>query len=170
MASLMEQKLAWSVSTTGSRSTKYEHALRQRFELSEQEAAILCELMLRGPQTPGELRARTARLYAFRDLSEVDVALACLEEAEEPLIHTLPRQPGSREVRYAHALATSFDPRETQPMRVPIPSIGDPRGGSGVPTATGFDELQELKAEVSALRSELAALKESFETFRKQLE
>ncbi|MFZ1612749.1 MAG: YceH family protein [Holophaga sp.] len=153
---LRAEQLAWEVRFTGSRTTKYEHRLRERFDLTEQEAAILCELMLRGPQTPGELRARTQRLYAFQDLPEVEAALDCLDSGPERLAVKLPRQPGSREARFAQVLGGSDDPRATQPLAAI--SNGEP-----------VHQLS-LRDEVAALRSEIATLRAEFEAFRSQLE
>jgi hypothetical protein len=117
---------------------------------------VLCELMLRGPQTPGELRSRTQRLYAFQDLAEVEAALDCLASGPERLVVKLPRQPGSREARFAQLLGGSDDPRATQPLSdLPRPEAS--------PQAT-------LREEITALRSELAALRADFESLRKQLE
>jgi hypothetical protein len=156
LEALRVEQLAWEVRSAGSRSTKYEHRLKERFDLTEQEAAVLCELMLRGPQTPGELRSRTARLYAFQDLSEVEAALDCLASGPDRLAVKLPRQPGSREARYAQLLGGSDDPRATQPLgEVPV------LDGTAQPS---------LREEVAALRAELAALRADFESFRKQLE
>lgn len=154
--SLRTEQLAWEVRGAGSRTIKYEHRLRERFDLAEQEAAVLCELILRGPQTPGELRSRTQRLYAFQDLPEVEAALDCLVTGEESLVMKLPRQPGSREARFAQLLGGSEDPRATQPLpEMPV-----------LETA-----LQpSLREEIAALRTELAALRAEFEAFRAQLE
>ena len=154
--SLRIEHLAWEVRSTGSRTTKYEHRVRERFDLTEQEAAVLCELMLRGPQTPGELRARTQRLYAFQDLPEVEAALDCLASGEEPLAVKLPRQPGSREARFAQILGGSEDPRATQPL----PDMPDLEAA----------QPPSLRDEIAALRSELGALRADFEAFRRQLE
>jgi len=151
---LREEQLAWEVRGAGSRTTKYEHRLRERFELTEQESAVLCELMLRGPQTPGELRSRTQRLYAFQDLSEVEAALDCLASGSEPLASKLPRQPGSREACFAQLLGGSEDPRATQPL-------GE---------LPGLEAPPSLRQEVAALRAELASLRADFEAFRRQLE
>lgn len=170
LEALKAEKLAWAVNAAGSRTTKFEHAIRERFDLSEQEAAVLCELILRGPQTPGELRARTARLYPFKDLSEVDAALSCLTETEEALVVALPRQPGAREIRYAHTLAHLEDPRETQPVRV---VSSDPREtrpmASLLAGITTPGEVQELRGEVDALRSELRDLRAIIEDLRNAL-
>ncbi len=154
LEALRIEKLSWEVRSAGSRTTKYEHRLRERFELTEQEAAVLCELMLRGPQTPGELRSRTQRLYAFQDLPEVEAALDCLASGPERLAVKLPRQAGAREVRFAQLLGGSDDPRATQPL-------------SALP---GAEAMPSLRDEVAALREELAAMRADFEAFRKQLE
>jgi len=163
---LRDEKLAWAVNAAGSRVTKYEHAIRERFDLSEQEAAILCELLLRGPQTPGELRSRTARLYAFTDLPEVEAALACLTDAEEPLAVCLPKQPGSREARYAHRLGVQEDPRQTQPIHI----TGDPRDTRPLTPILGPSEVQLLREEVTQLRAEVETLRDAFEAFKKQFD
>ncbi len=142
----------------GARNLKYEHRLRERFELSEQEAAILCELLLRGPQTPGELRSRTARLYAFQDLSEVEAALSCLSELEAPLVIKLERQPGARESRYAHCLGTLV---EKSPSIKPFEAS---------PASGLRQEVEALKAEVESLKTELAELGAEFKAFKKQFD
>ncbi|ESS68273.1 hypothetical protein UPF0502 [Methyloglobulus morosus KoM1] len=90
----------------GSRVTKYQHRFCNSefgtLQLSENATAIICELFLRGPQTPGELRSRTERLCKFGDVNEVEAELASLMAREEPLVVKLPREPGKRESRYAH--------------------------------------------------------------------
>lgn len=149
---LRREELSWTVNT-GGRAIKYEHRLAERFRLAEQEVAILCELMLRGPQTPGELRARTARLYAFPDLAEVEAALASLADCEEPLVVRLPRAPGAREARVAHRLA-------------PV----DPASEAPAPSAPSVGGLPELRAEVDSLRAEVAELQAAFEAFRAQFD
>lgn len=151
--SLRDAKLAWEVRGPASRTAKYEHGLRECFDLTEQEAAVICELMLRGPQTLGELRSRTQRLYAFQDLSEVEAALDCLASGSAPLVSKLPRQAGSREARFVQLLGGSDDPRATQPLGE-LPEL----------------EAPSLRDEVTALRAELDALRADFEAFRGQLE
>lgn len=157
LEALRAEQLAWEVRSAGSRSTKHEHRLRERFDLTEQEAAVICELMLRGPQTPGELRSRTQRLYAFQDLAEVEAALDCLASGPERLAVKLPRQPGSREARFAQLLGGSDDPRATQPL-------------GELPGLEGHAQSPSLRDEIAALRAELAAMRADFEAFRKQLE
>src|SRR5215475_4506404 len=92
-------------STADSRVGKYEHRLNETFNFHRHEVAILCVLLLRGPQTPGELRTRTERMYAFEGLESVHNALNLLAKREPPLVKVLARQPGTKESRYAHLLS-----------------------------------------------------------------
>ena len=85
--------------------TKYEHWLGEAFNFSRAETALLCVLLLRGPQTPGELRGRTERLHRFEEIADVLAGLQKLMEREPPLAAVLPRQPGTKEARYAHLLS-----------------------------------------------------------------
>lgn len=149
---LKDLDAVWFVGGAGSRVPKYEHRLAESQGLSVQESAILAELLLRGPQTPGELRNRSGRMYAFQDLQEVETVLALMQEAESPLVQRLPRQPGTKETRYAHLLG--------EPPAVEA-AVAQERSPS---------RLGQLEAEVASLRSELAALKEAFEAFRKQFD
>jgi hypothetical protein len=146
---LRERQVVWFVDAAGSRVQKYEHRLANALGLSVQETAILAELLLRGPQTPGELRSRCTRMYAFPDLPEVDAALGVMLEAEPPLVTRLPRQPGTKETRYAHLLGD-------------LPAIG--------PSAPAPSRTIQLETEVSALREELLQFRAEFEAFRKQFE
>src|SRR5262245_13677366 len=102
---LESQSLVRSIAE--SRATKFEHRLQEVFNFYRPEAAIVCELLLRGPQTPGELRARAARMHPFADLESVHSALERLGKREPPLVTLLPRQPGTKEARYAHLLGES---------------------------------------------------------------
>src|SRR5258705_5443713 len=92
-------------STADSRVPKYEHRMQEAFNFTRRETAVLCVLMLRGPQTPGELRGRTERMHRFEDLTDVQSTLQKLMTREEPLVKMLPRQPGTKEARYAHLLS-----------------------------------------------------------------
>src|SRR5205085_5646765 len=105
LETLREKQLVWQVATAGGRVPKYEHRLSEKFSLAEQETAALAVLMLRGPQTVGEIKGRTGRMYEFAELSEVEMTLESLMIAEPPLVMRLPRQPGTKESRYAHLLA-----------------------------------------------------------------
>jgi uncharacterized protein YceH (UPF0502 family) len=136
---------------------KYEHRIRTVLNLRRDETAVLCLLMLRGPQTPGELRSRSERLYSFDDLTAVQATLdrlAAREPASEsapassgPLTTVLPRQPGSREARYAHLI--SGEPVQGETSLRPAPS----EDGSA-----GAQRLAQLESEVSALTSTLRDL------------
>src|ERR1035438_2763412 len=134
------------------RGLKVAHTAKPTWNLSVQEGALLAELLLRGPQTPGELRTNTRRMYAFPDLAEVDACLAVLMEAEPPLVVRLARAPGAREARVAHLLAgaieTNSAPRETTPSHA--------------------GRVEGLEVEVAALREELAELRQAFEAFKAQ--
>lgn len=148
---LRELDLASELSGAGARVLKHEHRLEEALHLSVQEAAVLAELLLRGPQTPGELRSRCARMYAFADLAEVESAIQLLAEAEPPLLVRLPKAPGAREARVAHLLAG--------------PVEGD---APAAPAAAAPGRVGQLEAEVAGLKAELAGLRAEFEAFRAQ--
>jgi uncharacterized protein YceH (UPF0502 family) len=140
---------------------KHSHRLSEVINLGRREAAVLCVLMLRGPQTAGELRGRTERLYPFDDLEAVDACLIRLMEWQpEPLVTRLPRQVGYKEVRYAHLLSG-------EPQAVAAPA--------GAAQSTGVresrdDALAHLQATVDRLEAEVADLKRQFGEFKKQFE
>lgn len=133
-----------------SRVTKYEHHLQEVFNFTRGEAALMCVLLLRGAQTPGELRGRTERMYRFEAIEDVQAALQRLMQREPPLARVLPRQPGAREIRYTHLLSGEID---DQPEMVP----------PGTGTAAAFpesDRLERLENEVATLREEIVGLRE----------
>src|SRR4029077_4525530 len=109
LRSLHDNSLARSVSAADSRVTKYEHRLQEAFNFDRREAAIFGELLLRGAQTPGELRSRAERMHHFDDLSEVQSALQRLMSREPPLVRVLARQPGTKESRYIHLLSAETE-------------------------------------------------------------
>lgn len=152
VASLVDQGLAehWP-----GRVLKIAHTAKPTWNLSVQEAALLAELLLRGPQTSGELRTNTRRMYAFPDLAEVEACLAVLMDGETPLVLRLARAPGAREARVAHLLA---GPVDAGLAASPGPEAAQARAG----------RVDQLEAEVAALRVELAELRASFEAFRAQ--
>lgn len=140
-----------------SRVTKYEHRMQEAFNFERRETAILCVLLLRGPQTPGELRGRTERMHPFNDLDEVQTALRRLMERQPPLVKALPRQPGTKELRYAHLLSgdvVSWEPPAE------FHAVGTPDAG----------RIASLEEEVATLRAEVAELKRQLADFRKQFE
>jgi uncharacterized protein len=161
------QSLVRSVSASDSRVTKYEHRLQETFNFYRHEIAILCVLLLRGPQTPGELRTRTERMHTFDDLSAVQSSLQHLMKREPPLVKVLPRQPGTKEARYTHLLSGDIDEVDGKPIPEARPSLA----------AAGGEQLAHLENEVAALRRELAdsqkeiaELKQQFSQFREQFE
>src|ERR1700704_2027546 len=105
LRNLSDKRLAGPASGADGRVTKYEHRLQEAFNFTRRETAILCVLLLRGPQTPGELRGRTERMHRFEDLDEVLSGLQQLMRREPPLAKALGRRPGTKEIRYAHLLS-----------------------------------------------------------------
>ncbi len=116
LLSLNQQGLARSAATDG-RVAKYEHRLAEVFNFHRHEIAILCVLLLRGPQTPGEIRTRTDRLYPFDDLSAVHSALNLLMNRDPSLVKVLPLQRGTKEARYVHLLSGDVQEQEPQPIQ-----------------------------------------------------
>jgi uncharacterized protein len=105
LRSLDKEGLAGPADAIDNRVTKFEHRLQEAFNFDRREIAILCELLLRGPQTPGELRSRAERMHRFDDLGQVQSTLQRLAQREPPVVKILPRQPGTKEARYAHLLS-----------------------------------------------------------------
>ena len=164
LESLREKNLAYVFYGSDSRVPKYKHVMPEIFHISQAEIAVMCVLMLRGPQTVGELRGRTVRMYEFADLAEVESTLEKLKvREEEPLVDRLPRQPGKKDSRYAHLLAG--EPAvEEQPARAPRvePVVLEERAEN--------EKLSRLEAEVGQLRDEIEGLRQQFEEFKKQFE
>ena len=154
------KNLAGAGGSADSRVTKYEHRLQEAFNFSRPEIAVLCVLLLRGPQTPGELRGRTERMYHFQDLDDVHSALQHLLKREPPLAKVLPRQPGTKEVRYAHLLSGDVEACEPEPAPEAAPSFVSP----------DTERIARLECEVAALQTEIATLKQQLAEFRKQFE
>jgi uncharacterized protein len=164
LSTLQEKRLAGPTSSADSRVTKYEHRLQEVFNFTRGETAILCVLLLRGPQTPGELRGRTERMHRFEDLTEVQSALQRLMQRVPPLARVLPRQPGTKESRYKHLLAGDEDDiADVSVARAPSPA-------SVLSHATDSDRLAQLENEVADLKKEVADLKQQLAIFRKQFE
>jgi len=163
---LGEQLLARSAGGD-SRVAKFEHRLGETYNFDRQETAILCELLLRGPQTPGELRSRAERMHPFEDLSEVQTALQRLLRREPPLLKLLPRQRGMKEARYAHLLCGDVFAKNEDLEAAPEPlTTTTAHQASRTSEATG--PVKQLEEQISALREEVAALKQQFAEFRKQ--
>lgn len=153
---LMERKLVNCITQAGARVAKYEHRMRIKWTLEQDKLAILTVLMLRGPQTAGEVRTRTGRLHDFKSVTEVEEGLQFLIDKYPPLVAKLDRAPGTKEHRYGHLLGGEIEVAQ-QPAASP----------SGV---AGGSRVAQLEQEVSTLRSEVESLKAQFEAFRKQFE
>jgi uncharacterized protein YceH (UPF0502 family) len=142
------------ITTTGagSRVPRYGHRITEKLNLGRRELAVLCELMLRGPQTLGELRTRAERMHPFDDLAEV----ASVIERQPELIAKLALRPGEKEARYAHLLSGPPAPAGVVELESPA--------------QTRVDRIGALEAEMVQLRSELEDLKQEFARFRRQFE
>jgi uncharacterized protein YceH (UPF0502 family) len=160
LRALDKDGLAGPADSFDGRVTKYEHRLQEAYNFDRRETAILCVLLLRGPQTPGELRSRSERMHSFDDLAEVESTLQRLMKREPPLAKILPRQPGTKEARYAHLLSGD-DVEVIQPeanAETPPRNAGNP------------ERIAQLEREVLQLKNEIANLKQEFGAFRKQFE
>ncbi len=157
---LQEQSLAGPASGADSRVTKYEHRLQETFNFSRGETAVLCVLLLRGPQTPGELRGRTERMHRFEDLDAVQSSLQKLMQREPPLAVVLPRQPGTKEFRYAHLLSGEIE----------AGGLASPQTVSPSSSSADNERVSRLEEAVDALRNEISELKQQLAEFRKQFE
>jgi uncharacterized protein YceH (UPF0502 family) len=153
VATLKPKGLMLTITGAGSRVAKYAHRLSEKLNLGRRETAILCELMVRGPQTLGELKNRADRMHSFGDLQEVESVLERMPE----LVTKLPRRPGEKEQRYTHLL--SGEPQSTEAF-VGAPEVHPPR----------FDRMTALESETAHLREELEDLKRQFADFRRQFE
>ena len=165
---LHNKTLAGPASGADSRVTKYEHRLQEMFNFTRGETAILCVLLLRGPQTPGELRARTERMHRFEDLTEVQSSLHRLLQRDPPLARVLPRQPATKESRYMHLLSGDMkDPGTEDASTAQAPSAAYPVTSAAIPS-TDRDRITHLEDEVATLRKEVTDLKQQLERFRTQ--
>jgi uncharacterized protein YceH (UPF0502 family) len=153
--------LAAPVRGTESRVAKYAHHIGEVFNLRRGELAILCVLLLRGAQTPGELRSRSERMHNFAAMDEVEGTLQQLGQREPPLARALPREPGSRELRYIHLLspipdaATAAAPDRSHRAAHPADSAND---GNADRIASLESEVTELRARIASLEDKLAQL------------
>jgi uncharacterized protein YceH (UPF0502 family) len=158
---LREKKLVSMIHQAGARVEKYRHQLPNFFELQPRDAAVLTVLLLRGPQTPGELRARTERIYSFSGLNEVEACLQELMQGDEPLVKMLPARPGQKEQRYVELLSAEIPESERAVQAIPVSESGQ---------LTTSSRVETLEEEVVRLKAELQSLREEFSAFRKQFE
>jgi uncharacterized protein YceH (UPF0502 family) len=163
LSSLQEKRTAGPAGGADSRVTKFEHRLQEVFNFDRREIAVICVLLLRGPQTPGELRGRTERMFRFEALEDVEATLKKLMEREPSLVAVLPRQPGTKESRYMHLF--SGEPPQSHFSQL--------RREVGHPTIEGSassdqQRIANLEAEVSALKQEIAELRRQVLEFTAQ--
>jgi uncharacterized protein YceH (UPF0502 family) len=154
---LIQNKFVTEVRQAGARVAKYEHRMRIKWSLEQDRLAVLTMLMLRGPQTAGEIRTRSGRLHDFAGVGEVEAGLQFLIDKYPPLVARLPRAPGTKEARYAQLLAgaVGFDSQEAAVAAAPVQRQ---------------DRVAQLEEEVAQLRSEVASLAQQFAEFKKQFE
>lgn len=157
---LRDENLVYLFYGSGSRTVKYKHMLPSVYELDAAGTAVMAVLMLRGPQTIGEIRERSGRMHEFGDLNEVQATLDDLSRRDEPLIVKLERQPGQKEARYAHLLSGPVDMTKLAAAAERTSSAG----------SASNDRIEKLETEVERLSSELAEFKAIFDEFRKQFD
>lgn len=156
LAGLQTKRLAGPASGADSRVTKYEHRLQEVLNLNRRETALLCVLLLRGPQTPGELRGRSERLFQFESIEDVQSTLQRMIERDPPLARSLPRQPGTKEVRYVQLMTPADQAIEAAP--------------APAKTTHDDDRVHRLEQEVSDLRQRIGELEQQLASFRRQFE
>jgi uncharacterized protein len=166
---LEDLQLGGRARSADGRVTKYEHWLGEAFNFSRAEAALICVLLLRGPQTPGELRGRTERLHRFEELADVIAGLDKLMERDPPLAAILPRQPGTKEARYAHLLCGPVESIRQQPSFQPgaesLPTRHEPLPPEDLSgeDSGGDPRFLRLESAVRGLQQEVAALQKRFD-------
>jgi hypothetical protein len=142
------------------RVARFEHRMGEVLNLGRRESALLCTLLLRGPQTPGELRGRSERMHRLEDLDEVQLVLQKLMEHDPPLAKLMPRQPGTKEARYVDL----FGGHESEVEMGAMATAG------GSPLSSGEERIATLESEIAQLRAEFEALRQQFADFRSQFE
>ena len=155
---LADLHLAGRARGADGRVTKYEHWLGEVFNFSRAETALVCVLLLRGPQTPGELRGRTERMHRFDELTDVAAGLQKLMEREPPLAAILPRQPGTKESRYAHLLSGQVESLPVEAATEPAYVRREPGEDAG-----HEERIAQLEAAVAELRQEIVALRQKID-------
>lgn len=157
ITSLRGKQLAFLFEGAVARVPKFGHNFPKVYELDPAETAVLCVLLLRGPQTPGELRSRTPHLHNFESLATVEETIQKLSSRPEPLIIKLPRAPGTKEARFAHLLGGEI--KFETPVPSPTPAAAPALSAVEGPSIIDVDRLIKLETEVAALRKELEELK-----------
>jgi len=152
----LEEKGWAGLARAEGRVPRFEHRMGEVLNLGRRETALLCTLLLRGAQTPGELRGRSERMHRLEDLDEVQLVLQKLIEHDPPLVKPLPRQPGTKEARYVDL----FGEHESAAINEAAPPSG----------AAPPDRISALETEIAQLRAEFDALRQQFADFRRQFE
>jgi len=176
--SLKRYRLVLERHETGARVQKYEHNLPAKWSFSPEEVAIICVLLLRGPQTVGEMRQRSSRMYNFKDLEHVEDTLQLLLHRDDgPFVVQLPRQPGRKEMRYMHLFCGEITvdalQAEHAPEQTPFTAAAPQSAPSVQTPAPGTDSekrLAQLEEDVIILKNEFDILKNQFAEFKKQFE
>jgi len=159
---LRKKGLSEKVHKADSRVPKYQHLFMSKFNLSRSQTAVLCELMLRGPQTTGEIRSRADRMNRFQDLNEVEEILSGLMQGDEPMVIRLPRMAGQKEPRFMHLFSGEPEVREQDR------SIADESATIQVHTENA--RIEKLENELVLLRNEFNELKKAFTDLKSQFE
>lgn len=162
--SLRDKKLASMISEAGARVPKYKHNADEIIGLDEKDIAVLCELLVRGPQTVGELRTRGERMFAFADLAQVQAVLDGFAARQPPLVAKLPRQPGTKESRHMHLLSGA------PPAAPEGAEAVAPVEPARIAVQADNERIAKLEADVAALRDEIAALRQQLTDFQKKFE
>ncbi|HSH96269.1 MAG TPA: YceH family protein [Roseimicrobium sp.] len=160
---LRNKKLATMIWGAGARVQKFKHNFPDHYTLDRAETALLCVLMLRGPQTPGELRSRVERMSTFATAQDLESCLQKLTEGTEPLVRLVPARAGQKEKRYVQLISGEPLPEEA----VVVDSTTAPISPYGPLDAT---RITALETEIGALKNEMAALRDEFAAFKKQFE
>jgi uncharacterized protein len=167
LTALREKKLVREWFPSGSRVPKFDHVLNEIYGLNEAQLAALTLLMLRGPQTAGEIKGRSGRMHTFHEVERVEATMQTLiVERQMPLVVKLAKSPGTKEARYAHLLSgeRAVERQEISGSLIP------PSSPAAVISGKGDDRFSALEDEVQQLRAEVNWLSRQFETFKKQFE
>ncbi len=160
LETLRDRNLVYVFYGSTSRVPKYKHMLPTVYELGPSETAVMDVMLLRGPQTLGELRIRTERLYNFSGLGEIQETLDGLIRRDDPLVVKLPVQPGQKEARFAHLLSGAID----------IEALAVAHATRQTRGTNDTERVEKLEEDVATLRAEIETIKETFEEFKKQFE
>ena len=159
--SLRDKQLVWQKSPAGSRVPKYAHRIQDAIPLNSQQVCVICELLLRGPQTIGEIRTHTARLCTFENTGELQSVIDSIQ-TDIPLIVQLPRQPGKRENRYMHLLCGPVDLETAEEESY--------KEKAAVELETDDKRIKYLEEEISSLKADFLTLKQQFLSFKSQFD